>query len=139
MNTANGAANNVVFTWSSVNGTAPATTTYTLQIALDSAFTQVVSTVDNFAKTVAIVGPSGTDGVWPYQADTTYYWRVRVKGLVLSNYSATRSFKIAPLTPLAIVSPASGASNVPINPTFVWRPVFGATTYEVIVSDDPTF
>jgi hypothetical protein len=142
INTANGGANNVVFNWNAVTGTDPATTTYKIQIALDSAFTQLIlpgGGLAGIATMPAIIGPTGTTAVFPFQADTTYYWRVRIDGPIASPYSASRSFKIAPLAPLAIVSPASGANGIPINPTFVWSPVTGATTYEVIVSDDPTF
>jgi len=144
INTANGAANNVVLMWNAVAG-APVTATYQVQVALDSAFTQPVTFTNNPAYTATgivgtllIVGPSGT-AQFPFQANTTYYWRVRIDAPVYSTWSAGRSFVIAPLQPIAIQSPANGANNVPVNPTFVWNPVVGATTYELVVSDDPTF
>ena len=153
INTASGNANNVVLMWNAVTG-APATATYQVQVALDSAFAQVVSFTNTvaanlplvvgfdaskgIATNLLIVGPTGT-ATFPFQANTTYYWRVRIDNPVYSTWSSGRSFVIAPLQPIAIQSPANGANNVPLTPTFVWNPVVGATTYELVVSDDPTF
>jgi hypothetical protein len=154
MNVETGNANNVVFQWTAPAGV-PATTTYNLQIALDANFTQIVfgdpqGVFAPIATTTAMVGPSGANGLFPFQADTTYYWRVRVNDLngmvetpdlrFWSAYSAApRSFKIDALAPLGIQAPMPGGMNVSVKPTFVWSPVTGATTYEIVVSDDPTF
>jgi len=156
INTASGNANNVVLMWNAVAG-APATATYQVQVALDSAFTQAVSFTNTvaanplavppvvgfdaskgIATNLLIVGPTGT-ATFPFQANTSYYWRVRVDSPVYSAWSSGRSFVIAALQPIAIQSPANGANNIPVTPTFVWNPVVGATTYELVVSDDPTF
>ena len=80
-----------------------------MQISLDSAFTQVVATIADYNGVLAIVGPTGAAAVFPFQADTTYYWRVRASLPVDGPYSATRSFKIDALKPLALSAPASGA------------------------------
>jgi hypothetical protein len=138
INLETGFANNVVFQWTGITS-APTSVRYTIQISLDSAFTQVVATVADFNGVLAIVGPTGAAAVFPFQADTTYYWRARASLPVDGPYSATRTFKIDALRPLAVSSPASGASDVSVKPTFVWAPVTGATTYEIVVSDDPTF
>jgi len=155
LNVETGGANNVVFQWTAPAG-APAAAGYNLQIALDSAFTQIVfgdpaaPTYAQICALMAIVGPTGTYN-FAFQADTTYYWRIRVSDLdgvteagtdlhFWSAYSTpVRSFRIGALAPLKLSSPASGAVNVPVMPTFVWTPITGATTYEIIVSDDPTF
>lgn len=138
VNLETGNANNVVFQWTGITG-APISVRYTMQMSLDSAFTQVVATVADFNGVLAIIGPTGAAAVFPFQADTSYYWRVRASLPVDGPYSATRSFKIGALQPLALSAPASGASDVSVKPTFVWAPVTGATTYEIVVSDDPTF
>jgi hypothetical protein len=142
----------------------PPTATYNVQIALDTNFTQIVKNVTGIIGTTFIVGPdiadTATTGNFPFQADTTYYWRVRVgtlggletlftsyTGLVgnlpilpyFSTFGTARTFKIGSVAPLAIQAPAPGATNVSTKPTFVWSPVQGATTYEIVVSDDPTF
>ncbi len=137
MNLETGNANNVVFQWTAV-ANAPVGTTYLVQISLDSAFTQVVKEAPATAGVLAIIGQTAAIA-FPFQADTLYYWRVRVDGPVDSPYSATRTLKIGALQPIAVSSPASGAQNVPVKPTFVWAPATGATTYEIVVSDDPTF
>jgi hypothetical protein len=140
INAQTGMAMDVAFTW----GQPSTATKYQLQISLDSNFTQIIDT-ENVGPTtvtpvVQMVGPNTGNRV-VYQPSTTYYWRVRVAqdGPVYSPYSAVRSFKIAPLTVFAIVSPEKGAYDVPVLPTFVWTPVEGATSYELVVSEDPTF
>jgi len=142
INIETGKANNIVFLWKAVDGT-PITTGYKLEIALDSAFTQVVyppsPLTPSIVGTTAIIGESGNTGTFPYQADTTYYWRVKIVSPLNSNYSKVRSFKIGALAPLKINSPASGAQGVSVLPTFVWSPVTGATEYQIIVSDRENF
>jgi len=79
------------------------------------------------------------DGLMP---DTTYYWRVRVEEPLMSPWSEKHSFTAhlaTPLAPLEIVSPATAAQDVPVKPTFVWSAVEGATGYEFMISEDPTF
>jgi hypothetical protein len=141
INVETGKANNIVFQWKAVAGTPFPGTTYKLEIALDSAFLQPVYPAFGAAAigdVMAIVGETGTT-TFPFQADTTYYWRVKIVAPVASNYSKVRSFKIAPLAPLKINSPASGAQGVSVLPTFVWSPVTGATEYQIIVSDRENF
>jgi len=87
---------------------------------------------------MTIVGPSGTLA-FPWQSDTTYYWRVRADFAFDSPWSAVRKFKIDTLAPVALVSPTNGATDVALTPTFSWSPAAGATGYELVVSDDPTF
>ncbi len=149
MNQETGNANQVVFQWTPI-ANSPLGTTYNLEIALDSTFTQVVfgdftlGVVDGtkLAAAMAIIGPNaGLEYFW--QSDTTYYWRVRVDYIgtspVDSPWSTVRKFKIDTLAPVALVSPTNGAMNIALTPTFSWSPAAGATGYELVVSDDPTF
>jgi hypothetical protein len=161
LNTQTGKASSVVFTWTAPAGVPP-TGTYNLQIALDSNFNQIVFGAPGggyipIQGTTFIIGPdnpnSPTTGNFPFQADTSYYWRVRVAtlggpetlvvgGFIQPYYSTSgtaRSFKIGALAPLGIQAPMPGTTGVSSKPTFVWSPVQGATTYEIVVSDDPTF
>ncbi len=142
INAETGNANNIVFQWTPI-ANSPMGTTYTIQIALDSAFTQVVKTVENIVGVLSIVVQSASttpvDLTYPYQSDTTYYWRVRTAAAFDSQWSATRKFKIDTLAPVSMVSPTNGATDVSLTPTFSWSPAAGATGYELVVSDDPTF
>jgi hypothetical protein len=80
------------------------------------------------------------DGLIPGR---TYYWTVRVTQPLLTPWSAARSFTMAeveePEEPFAVTSPAPGATNVPIQPAFVWAEVKDAASYEIVVSEDKTF
>jgi len=136
MNIETGNANNVVFQWTDIPNATGAT--YELVIALDSAFAQKVKTIDALTGGMVIVGPNA-DTEFNFQADTTYYWKMRAKTPFDSPYSAARSYKIDTLAPVKLLSPASGVMNVTVNPTFAWSPAAGATGYEIVVSDDPTF
>jgi hypothetical protein len=86
-------------------------------------------------------GPQArVDGLIPGR---TYYWVVRVISPTVSPWSVVRSFTMAevelPEEPFAVTSPAPGATNVPVQPAFVWAKVKDATSYEIVVSEDKTF
>ncbi len=73
---------------------------------------------------------------------TTYYWRVRAIQPTLSPWSQQRSFTTqlgaAPVTP-QLLYPEAGAVNVPNRPIFQWSAMAGATSYELLVSTEPSF
>jgi len=76
------------------------------------------------------------------QPGTTYYWRVRAAGPVLSPWSARRSFTTVlglSVTALELLSPTAGAADVPRKPVFQWDAVAGADGYELLVSTDVLF
>ncbi|HEX9976958.1 MAG TPA: hypothetical protein VGA82_06875, partial [Dehalococcoidales bacterium] len=146
INKATGMAQDIPFSWKRL----ATSTMYGVQIALDSTFTQLV--YNDYAESdkdtvVDMIGPN-EEHRFVFQPDTTYYWRVRTAEIRIADewycpwysiWSAVRSFTIGPMEPFAIGSPAKGAYDVPIKPTFVWTPVVGATSYELVVSEDPTF
>jgi len=139
MNQETGNANNVVFQWTAITNS-PIGTTYKLQIALDSTFTQVVKDIAGIGGVLAIVGPTGSTGMeFAWQSDTTYYWRVRTGAAYDSPWSTVRKIKIDTLSPVKLVSPVNGAMDIALTPTFAWSTAAGATGYELVVSDDPTF
>jgi len=107
--------------------------TYRWQVSTDAAFTS-----REFEATSAA---SVIDTGYTLLPGTTYYWRVRVETPLISPWSVVRSFTMGVpyALELKITSPASGALNVPVKPTFVWTAVPGVTTYELVVSEDPTF
>jgi hypothetical protein len=130
---------------------------YQIQFALDSTFAtplfdQVTAEDVSFASVKNIViGPYGYTYAFEFLPDTTYYWRVRTAptslwtgaapkaGTVDSPWSAVSNFKIGPIAVASISSPARGAYDVPITPTFVWSEAKGAVLYELEVSTDSTF
>jgi hypothetical protein len=80
----------------------------------------------------------------------TYYWRVRVIDPLLTPWSEVRSFTIGEREvitgipevepePFDVVSPSRGASDIPVQPVFVWTAVEGAESYELMVAEDKTF
>ncbi|MBM3287712.1 MAG: T9SS type A sorting domain-containing protein, partial [Candidatus Eisenbacteria bacterium] len=67
---------------------------------------------------------------------TTYIWRVRTKNCddVYGSYSSSFTFTTvpaAPLPPPALLTPADGATDVPLDGTLTWSAVPGASAYTV--------
>jgi subtilisin family serine protease len=103
-----------------------------------------VSTAPDFSTTVTNTSVTGTSITLSGLANgTTYYWRVNATNSVgTSAWSTTRSFTTAPLASLlapVLSSPATGATNVAVNPTLVWNAASGATAYDVQVSTKSNF
>jgi len=126
---------------------------YQLQIATDITFAAPVfdSTAQADVTLVAVknwvIGPNAAGGqyasAFEFLPDTTYYWRVRA-GILTgygadSPWSAVFSFKMGGIQIAGVSSPAKGAYDVPITPTFVWTETKGAALYELEVSTDSTF
>jgi hypothetical protein len=147
INVATGTAQDVVYSWSRLSKA----TEYDMDIALDDGFTQIVrkerALTSTSSTVVFILGPTsaiptsvnGTGLTLNYMLGVTYYWRVRASKPVLSPWTAARMFKINQAVPFALTVPADGATDVPIQPTFVWNKVEGAINYELMVAEDPTF
>jgi hypothetical protein len=128
---------------------------YQLQIATDITFNAPVldSGTVNDASLVAVknyvIGPNAAGGqyagAFEFLPDTTYYWRVRAAvvagtvGTPDSPWSAVFSFKMGGIQVASVSSPAKGAYDVPITPSFVWTETKGAVLYELEVSTDSTF
>lgn len=71
-----------------------------------------------------------------------YFWRVRaVNAAGASAWSETWTFVVAPLTPamVTLVSPPNGADRQEQSPTLRWNEVEGALSYQLQVSDNPSF
>ena len=74
--------------------------------------------------------------------DTTYYWRVRAVGPVLSPWSDRWSFTTSlggEIVTLSLMSPLPGARDVPLRPLFQWTAIAGANGYELVASGDVNF
>lgn len=128
---------------------------YQLQIATDITFNAPVfdsGTVADAALVAVknyVIGPNAAGGqfasAFEFLPDTTYYWRVRAAavagtvGTPDSPWAFTYSFKMGGIQVAGVSSPAKGAYDVPITPTFVWSEAKGAVLYELEVSTDSTF
>jgi len=112
---------------------APAAVTYTVEVALDPDF-------DNIVKTDTTTGTAFTfTGLTP---GTKYYWRVYATKVGADNMHSKKSatWTFTPkLSAPTLKSPAYGADDVLLRPTFSWLSVAGATSYELEVADNPFF
>jgi hypothetical protein len=141
-NPVSGNSQDVSFSWARLS----LSTSYTIQISLDSAFTQLLIN-DDYTPTpetanpaVAVIGPNDVNGFVAYAAGITYYWRVRAIEPLESPWSTTRSFTFTSLDPpFVLVQPAVGATNIGINPILNWTLYKGALWYEVTLSEYPDF
>ncbi|MFC1874045.1 WD40/YVTN/BNR-like repeat-containing protein [Chloroflexota bacterium] len=73
-------------------------------------------------------------------AGKQYRWRVKASQPLISPWSPYWYFTVSPAEGVFdIVSPARGSTNVDTEPVFVWASYQGATGYEIVVSEDPSF
>jgi hypothetical protein len=123
-------ASAVTLTW----GAASRAVTYELQVSTDAGFSSFMVYVGSITGTsYSITGLAN---------NTTYYWRVRAdNGDGVSAWSPAWNFTRIILMPAvpSLVSPISGATNVPIDPVMVWHPAANAESYKVQVSTTPDF
>ena len=92
-----------------------------LQISGDANF----ATID---RTVMVNGESAL--VEALAADGTYYWRVRALGhSSKSDWTSTRSFRVAGISVPVAEQPEDGAVGVAAQPSFSWQAVDGAISY----------
>ncbi len=122
----------VDLTWTAVDGA----TSYSVEVATDDAFTNVVASVDGVSGTTTTVGP--------LEEGTTYYWRVRGEndagaGPWSSAFSFTTLTSLTAPAAVTLVAPEDGATNMPTDVTLSWNAADGADTYEVQVATDDAF
>jgi len=114
----------------------PATeaTAYDLQMATDSAFSQIVVQELNYASTSRVV-----EGLL---YGTKYFWRVTSKNAAgPSPVSPIFSFQTVSAIPNvpALLSPADGETGLGTSPTLVWSASERATSYRLQVATDTLF
>ncbi len=127
----NGTISDVSLFWQPLDGA----TSYQWQLDDDNNFSSVPAGFE---------GNTGSSSVGlPALAPaTTYYWRVRAVGPVLSLWSARWSFATSlggEIVAPSLMSPQAGAGGVPIRPVFQWGVVAGADGYELVVSSHYDF
>lgn len=114
------------FSWTAV----PGAVMYTVQVASDSLFNNVIS-LNNFGTN------SGSGLKFPGSANS--YWRVQSNnGGHMSPWSSYRMFTAVPDS-ADLISPADSATGVYLNQTFTWHAVPGADKYMLQVSKSPNF
>lgn len=117
------------FTWTNVSFAY----TYTIQIATDPLFTDIVAQSVNQPET-SYTPPALPNG--------TLYWRVQAANIVLgtSPWSVTRSFTVTTVadTPVLLV-PAYDVVVPTRTPTLVWEDVSGSLDYDVQVANNEAF
>lgn len=127
-NGATGLLSEVKLKWTAVEGA----TAYAVQISPNETFAAPV-TEPVATTTELVIHPS---------AGQKYYWRVAAKNNAgRGPWSATWNFKLAdgPATAPTLLSPANGATGVPVEAMTYWSEVAGATGYQVVLSKSETF
>jgi hypothetical protein len=110
-------------------------TVYEWQLDFDTDFSSVPADFEGTTKASSVRLPN-------LEPATTYYWRVRTKEPVLSQWSSKGSFTTCLDTDTASIrleSPESGETGVPTKPLFQWSAVSTAISYELLVSSDIQF
>lgn len=125
----------MTFSWEAISAPSGTTVTYSVEVSLDAGY------ANDFLAPTATTGTAYTvTGLTP---GTTYWWRLYVgTGSPLITRKAGRTF-IVPLSTTAqnaeVSSPAPGAKDVGLKPTFQWTAVAGATSYVIQVADNAAF
>ena len=141
---------NVILDWDAV--ISEATVTYEVQLDEDSKFNASERFVTAAsAEDLGLVRQAVTTDTFAEFAglenEFTYYWRVRVVDPALSPWSETWEFvtkasslsSVVTAPSIADGSPAAGATNVPLRPTFSWGALGGVDYYELEVATDANF
>jgi hypothetical protein len=141
---------NVILDWDAV--ASEATVTYEVQLDEDSKFNASERFVTAAsAEDLGLVRQAVTTDTFAEFAglenEFTYFWRVRVVDPALSPWSETWEFvtkasslsSVVTAPSIADGSPAPGATNVPLRPTFSWGALGGVDYYELEVATDANF
>jgi len=80
-----------------------------------------------------------TNADYSFEYASKYYWRVRSKqNISVSDWSETGSFTTTIEAPV-LGSPEDNSVDVDMPVSFSWHPVFGATSYALLISEDLDF
>jgi large repetitive protein len=120
----------VLLSWSPVAGAKE----YSIEISSDSGFTDPSLITTYKTKTTTLVRPDS-------QAARPYYWRVAgvLDSGITTRWSVQRSYVLSSLPEAELVSPANDATVTVDDVVLDWKPVPGATSYDVEISLVPDF
>jgi hypothetical protein len=127
-------------TWGAI-GAGGQTVTYSIDVATDAAFANKVVAGQTTTATTYYVTPVNTPQIIQ---GLTYWVRVAATAPYPTPNSAAVKFAVqlgqTGNTDLAKdMSPLPGATDVPVNATFQWSAVTGASSYHIQVADNPGF
>lgn len=123
-------ATSLMLRWNGVLGA----TSYQLQVADEPTFGTLVVSESSINDTGFQVGP--------LVRGTTYHWRVRAQGLLMtSSWSNVWTFTTIPPPPPApaLLSPSNGAVSQPTSVTFQWNAAERASSYRIQLSKGSDF
>ena len=118
--------------WNSVGDA----TNYSVEVATDDAFSNVVASQTDSPDTSFVIG----DDILQYE--TTYYWRVKATAEgKASEWSSPNNFLtvLPPLVAPELTSPADGSENLLLLVNFEWDSAVNATSYGLQVATENTF
>jgi hypothetical protein len=109
-------------------------TSYQIQVANDSGFTDIFLSDNAVATTNWTPGTALTDSA-------TYYWRVAALNTIGTQgaWSETRTLTVDILAAPTLTSPTDGFTVTTGTPTFEWGAVTDATDYQIQVANDSGF
>jgi large repetitive protein len=129
-NAADQVARNLPFSWSPVAGAR----TYGFLLASDSAFTIIAKRETLLTATTFIVDS--------LDVSSRYHWKVVARSDSNGTTSSPRwtftTLITVPAVP-QLVTPVSGATNMPTTVTFTWGAAIGANSYRLQIASDSTF
>jgi|GEM_PF-497414 len=108
---------------------------YSVEISLSSNFSSTVLQMSSIGNTFYVI-PQGI-----LQNNKVYYWRlqaIKASPYNESGWSEVRSFTTLLATPV-LVTPKNDSLGMPLTGLLIWNSVTGASTYNVRLSDDPTY
>ena len=101
---------------------------FTVQVFADAGLTDVIARIEVDSTSLPVAA------VPALEVGKRYYWNVTARGVNLwDNTSDTRSFMLGSVT---ISSPANGANDVSLTPTFTWNNVGAGATYRLQLATD---
>ena len=107
-------------------------TTYTLEVATDSAFGSIVYSATDIADTNLTIDEDLVGG-------TTYYWRVTASNAIGNTTAANAPLSFTtglPPQPFTQTAPAADATGIALNPSFTWTDAGAVDQYTVVVATD---
>ncbi|MBI4296198.1 MAG: hypothetical protein HY667_03660, partial [Chloroflexi bacterium] len=123
--------NDITLDWQAAQGA----TTYKWQLDYDTGFGNAVEAQESGSRASPANLPT-------FKLATTYFWRVRATGPVLSPWSEIRSFTTrlgTEVVSLKLTAPEAGADKVSVKPVLQWSAIAGAEKYELLVATEPSF
>jgi hypothetical protein len=122
---------NITLDWKTLEGA----TSYQWQCDYSSEFASVSGSLENTTSGSSVRLPA-------LEPATTYHWRIRASAPLLSPWSEKWSFTTGLDTEAVTLkpeSPAAGATGVPVNPSFQWTAITGASAYELLAAANTGF